>query len=62
MGWFDQQKQRTGDAAGATRPQGTGTGGRLPAGGQANRQPGMPPKRTWLTFFIVLLRTRDLAR
>ena len=66
MGWFDQQKKRAGDASRATLPTANGTGGRAPGSGQAGAPPtmqqNMPPKRAWLTFFIVLLANYMLVR
>ena len=63
MGWFEDQKKRIGDAPGATRPApGSGASGGKRGTGLPDVQPGMPPKRTWLTFLIVLLANYMLVR
>ena len=58
MGWFGQDTRGNGDNPAGARPKtANGNGGRL-AGGAA----GMPPKRAWLTFLVVLLANYLLVR
>jgi cell division protease FtsH len=62
MGWFDQQKRPANNGVPARAP----SGGQVPQGGPgvpAGGAPsGMPPKRAWLTFILVLLANYFLVR
>ena len=58
MSWFDQQNKA--DAANASRPAPGGTG--KTGAGLPGTTPNMPPRRTWITFLVVLLANYMLVR
>ncbi|MBA3479169.1 MAG: ATP-dependent zinc metalloprotease FtsH [Lautropia sp.] len=62
MGWFDQLKPRSGDAAGVNRTAANGARNATTGGAQPGAPAKMPPKRAWLTFLIVLLANYMLVR
>jgi cell division protease FtsH len=59
MSWFDQQKKANADA-GSPRPAPGGAGKK--GAGLPSPPPTMPPKRTWITFLVVLLANYMLVR